>query len=72
MAKKKQSAAAIEQEITEMQERLKLARVEEAAAEDQELIRLVRRAGIYQEVIALAKRKLGSQRSPKSATAATA
>ncbi len=59
MAKKAQmTVAQIEAQIAELRQQLIVAKQAEQEAEDAELLRLVRRAGVRAEAVALARRRI--------------
>ena len=55
----------IEERIAELQRQLEAAKQAESEAADQELLRLVRKAGIRDEIIATARRKVDQMRGNK-------
>jgi len=55
----------IEEKIADLQRQLEAAKQAESEAADQELLRLVRKAGIRDEMIATARRKVDQMRGNK-------
>jgi len=55
----------IEERIADLQRQLEAAKQAESEAADQELLRLVRKAGIRDEIIATARRKVDQMRGNK-------
>jgi len=55
----------IEERIADLQRQLEAAKQAESEAADQELLRLVRKAGIRDEMIATARRKVDQMRGNK-------